>query len=106
MPQSVASALKRIDRNGMTNSTLQPPSKLAARTFQRPFQLLLGCSLVTCQSNMPPREFALKPKALRPSWNVSNSTPKWSLLYMLLASRRMSLVTRRAESVSHSRAET
>ena len=57
--------------------------------------MLLGCSLVTCQSNMPPCAFDEKPKPLRRSSNVSKITAKWSLLYMLLASRRMSLVTRR-----------
>ena len=76
MPQEVAPSLNRIDRNGMTNSTVQPPSKLAARTFHRPFQLLLGCSLVTCQSNIPPCAFDENPKALRRSLKVSNNTAR------------------------------
>ena len=106
MPHSWLPSLNRIDRNGITISTVQPWSKLAVLTSHRPFQLLLGCSLVTCQSNMPPWALDEKPKALRRSSNVSNMTAMWSLLYRLLASRRMSLVTRRSGWVSHRRALT
>ena len=54
MPQMRLSSWNRIDRNGMRNSIVQPPSKFAARVSQMPFQSAVAFSLVTCRSLMPP----------------------------------------------------
>jgi hypothetical protein len=63
--QTSLPSLKRIERNGIRISTVQPPSKSCAADCHRPFQLELGCSLVAAQSKMPPRRLAENPKPLR-----------------------------------------
>ncbi len=94
-------SLKRSERKGIRISIDQPPSKSSALAIHRPFQFELGCSLVAAQSNRPPRRLAEKPKPLRWSLKVSNSTAKWSLLNMFVESRRISLATRRVGSDSY-----
>ena len=64
-PQTSPPSLKRIERNGIRISMVQPPSKSWASEAHSPFQFGLGCSLVAVQSNMPPRRLAAKPKPLR-----------------------------------------
>ena len=103
-PHTSLPSLNRMERNGIRISIDHPPSKSRACVCHRPFQFGLGCSLVAVQSNSPPRRLAEKPKPLRPSWKVSNSTARWSLLNMLNESRRISLITRRPGSLSWSRA--
>ena len=49
MPQMRLSSWNRIDRNGMRNSIVQPPSKSAARVSQMAFQSAVAFSLVTCE---------------------------------------------------------
>ena len=99
-PHVSAPLAKRMERNGILISTVQPPSKSCAFEVQRAFQLVLGCSLVAEKSCSPPMRFVEKAKPFRRSLNVSKMTARWSFWYMFGASRRMSLMTRRDGSLS------